>query len=215
MAEVLPGDPLSAESLRPIYQDGCDGVGKTLTLRMRSRSLVTYARTTLIATRRPSCVPCDTSANPPGPTSTGSSEQSGMCMDIGIKRCRLHVLQSLLSNFSRSRSDMVSFSRRCSSCQHFMSTLGGGCGKTHIVHFVNALLNFWLRILQKLEEGGDPWEDFPKLTLLVGRGEYAVHNGESASLFWLTTPASCDHTPNGVPPHRSATFSPWVMGHTS
>ena len=80
---------------------------------MRSRSLVIYTRTTLIATRHPSCVPCDTSAKPPDSTSTEPSEQSGMCMDDGITRCRLHVLQSLLSNFGRSRSGMVSFSRRC------------------------------------------------------------------------------------------------------
>ena len=125
MAEVLPGDRLSAESLQHVYPDGCDGVGKKLTLRMRSRSLVTYARTSLIATRRPLCVPCDTSAKPPDSTSTESSEQSGMCMDVGITRCRLHVLQSSLSNFRRSRSDMVSLSRCCRSCQPSVSTLRG------------------------------------------------------------------------------------------
>ena len=52
MSEVLPGDPLSAESLQSIYQpEGVyTSVGKTLTLRMASKSLVTYMRTTLIAT---------------------------------------------------------------------------------------------------------------------------------------------------------------------
>ena len=125
MPEVLPGDPLSAEPLQPICLGGYNCVGETLTLRMRSRSLVTYARTALIATRRPSCVPCETSAKPPHSTSMESSEQSGMCMDVGITRCRLHVLQSLLSNFSRSRSDMAPFSSRCNSCQPSVSTLGG------------------------------------------------------------------------------------------
>ena len=113
MAEVFPSNPLPAESLAFIHQGGHDGLGKTLTLRMRSRSLVRYTRTTLIATRCPSCVPCDTSTKPPDSASTEPSEQSGMCMDDGITRCRLHVLQSLLSNFSRSRSGMASFSRRC------------------------------------------------------------------------------------------------------
>jgi len=115
--EVLPGNSLSAESLQPNYPGGRNGAGKTLTLRIRSRSLVMYARTTLIATRRPSCVPCDTSAKPPDSTCVESSEQSGICMDFGITRCRLHVLQSSLSNFSRSRSDMASVSRRYNSCQ--------------------------------------------------------------------------------------------------
>jgi len=87
MPEVFPSDTLSAESLRSVYRGGHDGdVGKTLTLRMRSRSLVTYTRTTLIATRRPSYVPCDTLAKPPDSTSTESSEQSGICMDVGITR---------------------------------------------------------------------------------------------------------------------------------
>ena len=125
MPEVPPGDPLSAESLQPVYLGGCNGVGETLTLRMRSRSLVTYARTTLIATRRPSYVPCEMSAKPPDSTSTESSEQSGMCMDVGITLCRLHVLQSSLSNFSRSPSDTVLFSSRCNSCQPSVSALGG------------------------------------------------------------------------------------------
>ena len=84
---------------------------------MRFRSLVMYVRTILIATRRPSYVPCETSAKPPHWTSTEPSEQSGTCMGVGITRCLLHVLQSLLSNFSRSRSDMVPLSRRCGSCQ--------------------------------------------------------------------------------------------------
>jgi len=87
MAEVLPGHPLSTESLQSVYPGECCGVSKTLTLRMRSRSLVMYARTTLIATRRPSCIPCDTSAKPPDSMCTESSEQSGMCMDVGITQC--------------------------------------------------------------------------------------------------------------------------------
>ena len=106
------------------YEGGHDGIGKALTLRMASRSLVRYARTALIATRRPSYIPRDTSAKPPHSTSTESSEQSGMCMDVGITRWRLHVLQSLLRSFSRSRSDIGSFSRRCNSCQSSVSTLG-------------------------------------------------------------------------------------------
>ena len=107
------------------YQGWYDDMGRALTLRMASRSLVTYARTTLIATRRRSYVPCDTSAKPPDSTSTEPSEQSGMCMDVGITRCRLHVLQSSLSNFNRSRSDMVSFSRRCNSCNHWEGRVEG------------------------------------------------------------------------------------------
>jgi len=104
MPEVLPSNALPAESLRSIHSDWCNGAGRKLTLRMMSRSLVTYTRTTLMATRRPSCMLCDTLANPPHSTSTEPSEQSGMCMDFGTTRCRLHVLQSLLNNFSRSRS---------------------------------------------------------------------------------------------------------------
>jgi len=91
---VFPGNTLSAESLWSIYPGGYNGGGKTLTLRMVSRSLLTCARTTLIATRRPSYLPCDTSAKPPYSTSTEPSEQSGMCIDLGITRCRLYVLQS-------------------------------------------------------------------------------------------------------------------------
>jgi len=112
-------------------------VDKTLTLRIRSRSLVTYARTTLIATRRPSYVPCETSAKPPHSTSTESSEQSGMCMDFGITRCRLHVLQSSLSSFSRSRSDTASFSRRC---RPYKPWEGGGVAK--LTSFIS-LTRFW------------------------------------------------------------------------
>jgi len=135
---------------------------------MASRSLVTYARTTLIATRRPSYQPCDTSANPPHSTSTESSEQSGMCMDVGITRYRLHVLQSLLSSFSLSRSNMASFSRCCNSCQPSMSTLGGGVWKTHFVHFVDTLLDFRFRITQELEERCDPLPEFPSRCLAFG-----------------------------------------------
>jgi len=85
-------------------------------------------------------------------------------MDLGIKRCRLHVLQSSLSNFGRSRSDMMSISRCYNPCQ---PGVGGGW-KAYLIHLINTLLNFWLRILQKLEEGSDPWEDFPTLPLLAG-----------------------------------------------
>ena len=113
---MLPGDALSAEALQHIHPYKCDGGGWIrLTLRMTSRSLVMYARTTLIATRRPWYVLCETSAKPPLSVPTAPLEQSGMCMDFGITRCRLHVLQSLLSNFRRSRSEMVSPSRRCGS----------------------------------------------------------------------------------------------------
>jgi len=117
MPEVFPGNTLPTKPLGSIYSGRCNDIGKGLTLRMASRSLVTYARTSLMATRRPSYVPCDTSAKPPHSTSTEPSEQSGMCMGVGITRCRLHVLQSLLNNFNRSRSDITSFSRRCSPCQ--------------------------------------------------------------------------------------------------
>jgi hypothetical protein len=115
MPEVFPGDSLSAESLQPIHSYRSDNAGQRLTLRMTSGSSMRHTRTTLIATRRPLYVPCDTLANPPRSTSTAPFEQSGMCMDFGITRCRLHVLQSVLSNFSRSRSGIVLFSRRCSS----------------------------------------------------------------------------------------------------
>ena len=162
MAKVLPCDPLSAESLRSIHEGGRDGTGRALTLRMRSRSLVTYARTTLIATRRPWYVPCDTSAKPPDSTSTESSEQSGICMEVGITRCRLHALQSLLSNFSRSRSDMASSSRCCnSSCQPWEKR----CDKPYLIHFINTPLDFWLRIPQKPEESGNQRQSFFKLLL--------------------------------------------------
>ena len=124
MPKVLPRDPLPAESLQPLYLGAYNGVGALLTLRMWSRSLVMYTRTSVIATRRPLYVPCDTSAKPPDSTSTESSEQSGTCMDVGITRCRLHVLQSLLSNFTRSRSDMAPFSSRCNLRQPFMSAFG-------------------------------------------------------------------------------------------
>jgi len=40
-----------------------------------------------------------------------------MRMDLGSARRRLHVLQSLLNNSSRSRSDKSWFFRRCSWCQ--------------------------------------------------------------------------------------------------
>jgi len=125
MPEMLPSNTLSAEALRYFCQCGRNGNGTALTLRMASRSLVTYARTTLMATRRPSYVPRDTSAKPPHSTSTESSEQSGMSMGVGITRCRLHVLQSSLNSFSRSRSDSAPFSRRCGSCQPW----GGGMWK--------------------------------------------------------------------------------------
>ena len=122
MPEVLPSNTLSAEALRCFYQGGHNEPGTTLTLRMASRSLVTYTRTTLMATRRPSYVPRDTSAKPPDSTSTEPSEQSGMCMDVGITWYWLHVLQSSLNRFSRSGSNSASFSRRCGSRQ----LLGGG-----------------------------------------------------------------------------------------
>ena len=164
---------------------------------MVSRSLVTYARTTLIATRRPSYIPCDTSAKPPHSTSTESSEQSGMCMVVGITRCRLHVLQSLLSNFRRSRSDTMLFSRRSRLCQPSVSALGE-CGRAHLIHFIDTLLDFRLRIPQKLEERGNPWEEFPTLPPLAGSVKHVVHSGEFTSLVWFTTPASRDYIPNGV-----------------
>ena len=107
MPEVLPGDSLSAESLQPIHPYNCDDTGQRLTLRMTSRSSVRHTRTTLMAIRRPLYVPCDTSAKPPRSTSTDPFKQSGICIDFGITRCRLHVLQSLLSNFSLSRSEIL------------------------------------------------------------------------------------------------------------
>ena len=115
MSEVFPSDSLSAESLQPIHSYTSDDAGRRLTLRITSRSSRRHTRTTLMATRCPLYLPLDTSANPPHSTSTAPFEQSGMCMDFGITRCRLHVLQSLLSSFNRSRSDNVSSSRRCGS----------------------------------------------------------------------------------------------------
>ena len=35
-------------------------------------------------------------------------------------------------------------------------------GGAYLIHFVNAPLNFWFRIPQKLEDGGDPWEHLSK-----------------------------------------------------
>ena len=116
MPEMFPRDALPAKALRSIQSYTCSDADRRLTLRITSRSLVTYTRTTLMATRRPWYIPCDTSAKPPCSTSTESFEQSGMCIELGITRCRLHVLQSLLSNLSRSRSDVLRSSRRCSSC---------------------------------------------------------------------------------------------------
>ena len=125
MPEVLPSDPLSAESLPRSYRDRRDSPASRLTLRIRSNSLVMYTRTALMATRRPSYVPRNTSAKPPYSTSTEPLEQSGMFMDVGIMRCRLHVLQSLLSNFRRSRSGIVRSCRRCISCQPLAEIQGG------------------------------------------------------------------------------------------
>ena len=79
----------------------------TLTLRMVFRSWTMDARKTFMATWRPLYFPRDTLANPPCSTTTEPFEQSGMYMDLGITRCRLHALQSSLNNFSRSRSDVV------------------------------------------------------------------------------------------------------------
>jgi len=39
----------------------------------------------------------------------------------------------------------------------------GGCEGTHLIHFVDTPLNFWLGISQKLEERGNPWKHPPKL----------------------------------------------------
>jgi hypothetical protein len=85
----------------------CDDAGQRLTLRMTSRSSMRHTRTIFMATRRPRYAPCNTSAKPPRPASTAPFEQSGMYMEVGITRCRLHVLQSLLSNFSLFRSEIV------------------------------------------------------------------------------------------------------------
>jgi len=40
--------------------------------------------------------------------------------------------------------------------------------KAYLIHFINTLLNFWLRISQKLEERSNPREDFSTLPLLAG-----------------------------------------------
>ena len=50
MPEVLPGNSLSAESLYPVHPHESNDASGKLTLRMTSRSLVMYARTTLTAT---------------------------------------------------------------------------------------------------------------------------------------------------------------------
>jgi len=107
MPEMFPSNTLPAESLRSTQTDRHDRVGGRLTLRMTSRSLVMYIRTTLTATRRPLYVFCNTLAKPPHSTSTAPSEQSGMRIDFGTTRFRLHVLQSSLNSSSRSRSDRV------------------------------------------------------------------------------------------------------------
>ena len=111
-----PGDTLSAESLKFIHQYRRTVPGRRLTLRMTSKSLVIYTRTTFTATNRPLYVLRDTLAKPPDSTSTEPSEQSGMCMDFGITRCRLHVLQSSLNSFSHSRSGAVCSSKCYRSC---------------------------------------------------------------------------------------------------
>jgi len=116
MPQVFPSNALSTKPLQSARSDTRDGAGGRLTLRMTSRSLVRYTRTTLMATRRPWYVLLDTSAKPPHSTSSEPSEQSGMCIGFGITRCRLHVLQSLLNNFTRSGSGRVRSPRRCSSC---------------------------------------------------------------------------------------------------
>jgi len=105
MSEVFPGNALSTKSLWFVRSDRCDTAGRRLTLRMTLRSLVMYMCTTLTATRRPLYVLCDTLAKPPDSTSTEPFEQSGMFMDSGTMRCRLHVLQRSLNSFIRSRSD--------------------------------------------------------------------------------------------------------------
>jgi hypothetical protein len=183
-----------------------------------------HTRTTLMATRRPRYVPCDTFAKPPRSTSIAPFEQSEMCMDFGITRCRLHVLQSLLSNFSRSRSEMVRSSRRYSLCEPRDGKRGKGM-KTCLIHFTNAPLNFWFRLLQKLEERGNSREESPTLLwscfnpcccevsvvmsvqftqpnisglLLTILQKYVVHNGELISLFWWIAPAGRDCIPNRV-----------------
>ena len=115
MSKVFPSNAFSTEFLRFVHQYMCCVVGRRLTLRMASRSLVMYMRTTLTATWRPSYVLRDTLANPPHSTSTEPSEQSGTFIDFGTTRCWLHILQSLLSNFTRWRSGMARSSRRCNS----------------------------------------------------------------------------------------------------
>jgi hypothetical protein len=106
MSEVLPSNSLSAEALQLIHQYRCGCVGLRPTLRTTSRSSLRHTRTTLMATWRPLYIPRDTLAKPPRPTSVEPFEQSGMCIDFGITRCRLHVLQSLLSNLSRALSEV-------------------------------------------------------------------------------------------------------------
>jgi hypothetical protein len=120
---------------------------------------------TLMATRCPLYVPRNTLAKPPRPASTAPFEQSGMCMDFGITRCRLHVLQSMLSSFCRSQYEMVWSSRRCGSCWPWDGERREG-RKTCLIHFINNPLDFGLRPPQKLEEGGDPWEEFSTLLWL-------------------------------------------------
>ena len=73
-----------------------------------------------------------------------------------------------------------------------------GSEKAHLIHFINALLGYWFRVLQKLEERGDSWEDFPKLLPLAGPSEHAVYNREFASLVWSVIPTGCDYIPNRV-----------------
>ena len=67
-----------------------------LTLRITSR-LLAYTRKTFTATRRPLCILSHTSALPPWDlTSEDLFKQSGMHIDFGSVRCRLHILHSSL-----------------------------------------------------------------------------------------------------------------------
>ena len=85
---------------------------------MASKPSAMYTRKTFTATRCPLYTLSETSALPPWHlTSEDSVKQSGMCIDFGSKRCRLHALHNLLISCIRSRSDTVLSSRLCGSHQ--------------------------------------------------------------------------------------------------
>ena len=90
--------------------------------------------------------------------------------------------------------------------------MGVDSGKTHLIHFTNASLDFWSRIPEELKESGDQWVRFFPLLYFPSsrRQEYVVDDGESTSLCWVIPPAGFDHTPNGVRQPSVLTWFRWT-----